>query len=80
MTGRSFDAPSRRDVFRTGAAFAAAVPLFPAVDAARGAPLDAGAVEQVARANADPNRRVLLKGGTVVSLDRQVGDLARGMC
>ena len=77
--GRPFPAPSRRDVFKTGAAFAAAVPLFPAADAARGAPLDVtAAAEQVARANADPDRRVLLKGGTVVSLDGQVGDLAQG--
>jgi 5-methylthioadenosine/S-adenosylhomocysteine deaminase len=78
-TGRRlFGAPTRRDVFRTGAAFAAAVPLFPAAAAAQGARPDAGAADQVARANADPNRRVLLKGGTVVSLDGQVGDLARG--
>ncbi|HEY6254969.1 MAG TPA: amidohydrolase family protein [Xanthobacteraceae bacterium] len=77
--GRSSGALSRREVFKAGAAFAAMAPLFPAAAAAQGAPAaDAGAAERVARANADPNRRLLLKGGTIVSLDRQVGDLAQG--
>ena len=74
---RSAEAPSRRDVFKAGAAFAAATPLLPAVAAAQGA-AGADAAERIARANADPNRRLLIKGGTIVSLDRQVGDLEHG--
>src|SRR5215469_8385527 len=80
-SGRSIDTSgarvSRRDVF-SAAALAAAAPLFPAAAAAQGARPDAGAAARVARANADPNRRVLLKGGTIISLDGQVGDLAQG--
>jgi 5-methylthioadenosine/S-adenosylhomocysteine deaminase len=73
---RPSDAPSRRDVFKAGAAIAAAAPLLPTAAAAQGvAGSDAA---RIARANADPNRRILIKGGTIVSLDRQVGDLARG--
>ncbi len=75
--GRLSDAPTRREVVGTGAALAAA-PLLPAAAAAQGARPNPGVAEQIARANADSNRRVLLKGGTIVSLDRQVGDLAKG--
>ncbi len=34
---------------------------------------DARAAERLARPGADPNRRILVKGGTIVSLERQVG-------
>jgi 5-methylthioadenosine/S-adenosylhomocysteine deaminase len=69
---------SRRDLLKAGAAFAAAAPLVPAVAAAQGSDAEARAVEEMARVTVDPGRRILLKGGTIVSLDRQVGNFERG--
>jgi len=63
-------------LLKVGAALAAAAPLLPGPAAAQGT--DARAVERMARPGADPNRRILVKGGTIVSLDRQVGDLEQG--
>jgi len=59
----------RRGFFKTSAAFAAAVALPPQLRES----------EIVTRdAKRDPNRRILLKGGTVVSMDSKVGDLVKG--
>src|SRR5262245_3358601 len=35
-------------------------------------------VERESRRNPDPNRRILLKGGTIVSMDPKVGDFVKG--
>jgi 5-methylthioadenosine/S-adenosylhomocysteine deaminase len=70
---------SRRDVLKAGAGLVAAAPLIPAAAAAQGAgPADPRAAESITRQTADPNRRILIKGGTVVSLDRRVGDFEQG--
>ena len=64
---------SRRDFLKSGAglaAGAAAAPMLGASALAQG-----GADAELARVLA--GRRVLLKGGVVLSLDRQVGDFAR---
>jgi 5-methylthioadenosine/S-adenosylhomocysteine deaminase len=66
-------APSRRDVFRTGAGLAALAAALPAGGAAR-----AAAPDPVIAGNADPDRRLLIKGATIVSMDASVGDFARG--
>jgi cytosine/adenosine deaminase-related metal-dependent hydrolase len=69
---------TRRDLFKAGAALAAAMPLVPSGAMAQNANADARAIEQMSRAGADPARRILIKGGTIVSLDRQVGNFERG--
>ena len=63
---------SRRHVIGVGAALAstrAAIAQSPSRDAA-----DSG----IAPLKADPNRRVLLRGGTIISMDRAVGDFVQG--
>ena len=63
---------SRRGFIRTSAAFAAAamVPRVPRVGAAHVRDVDdAGTLDRVWRQSASPNQRILLKGGTVVSMD-----------
>jgi 5-methylthioadenosine/S-adenosylhomocysteine deaminase len=69
---------TRRDLFKAGAALAAAVPLMPRDAVAQGGNADARAIEQMARPGADPGRRILVKGGTIVSLDPRVGNIERG--
>src|SRR5262249_50243453 len=74
----SVDNPSRRDLLRTGtviAASAGAVQLLAGEAAAQ----DAGGntLEQLTRANRDPARRILLKGGTIITMDPVVGDFVR---
>ena len=81
MTGRpeGVSGSSRRDLLKTGAVLVAAAPLLPGTVAAqapeRAGPRDA---ERITSQTVDPNRRILIKGGTVVSLDRQIGDFVRG--
>jgi cytosine/adenosine deaminase-related metal-dependent hydrolase len=63
---------SRRHFIQTGAAVAsatAAMAQSPGRDAA-----EAG----LTSINLDPNRRILLKGGTIISMDPAVGDLVQG--
>jgi 5-methylthioadenosine/S-adenosylhomocysteine deaminase len=72
----------RRKFLKASAAIAAAATA-PLLRAEAGAPQsptseDAGALERVWRQSAAPNQRILLKGGTVVSLDEKVGDLVKG--
>jgi cytosine/adenosine deaminase-related metal-dependent hydrolase len=61
-----------------GAALAAAAPLVPRPTLAQGGSLDTRAVDDMVRPGANPNRRILLKGGTIVSLDPRVGNIERG--
>jgi cytosine/adenosine deaminase-related metal-dependent hydrolase len=69
---------SRRDLLKGIAAVAAATPLLSGSAAAQAAPKprDDEALEHATRP--DPKRRLLLKGGTIVSMDPRVGDLAKG--
>ena len=39
---------------------------------------DAKILDRLERANSDPGRRILIKGGTVVSMDARIGNLAQG--
>jgi cytosine/adenosine deaminase-related metal-dependent hydrolase len=65
-------AMSRRALCKAAVAFAAGLALTPAARAAQ-------AVERFAPPPAlDPRQRLLLRGGTIVSLDPQVGNLATG--
>src|SRR5690349_6576247 len=74
-------AVSRRQLFKAGAAMAvaAASPLRPLEAAQRGqAADDAGTLDAAWRQGVSPGQHLLLKGGTIVSLDPKVGDLAKG--
>lgn len=64
---------SRRQFLQTGAAIAAASAAASAQSPGREA-ADAG----LAPSKLDPNRRLLLKGGTIVSMDPAVGDFVQG--
>ena len=69
--------PSRRGVLAAGAALGggAVAELFARQVAAAAT---SATLERLKRAERDPARRVLLKGGMVLSLDPRVGDFARG--
>lgn len=73
---------SRREFFRGAAVLsggAAALSILP--DEAQPAPQsneDARMLARLERANADASRTILLKGAVVVSMDPQVGNLAKG--
>jgi cytosine/adenosine deaminase-related metal-dependent hydrolase len=67
---------SRRDLFKASAALVAAIPLMPRAAAAQIG--DPRVIEDMARPGAGPGRRILIKGGTIVSLDRQIGNFERG--
>ena len=80
-TGRSgqVSGSSRRDLLKAGAVLVASAPALSGPAAAQGRErTDARSVDRLVRQSVDPNRRILVKGGTIVSLDRQVGDLERG--
>src|SRR5438876_2337268 len=71
---------SRRDLFKTGAAFAvtAAVPILSAGAAQVPTREDGGTLEPTWRQSPASSHRILLKGGTVVSMDPNVGDFIKG--
>ena len=71
---------SRRQAFKAAAAVAAAPFLLRDADAgqAGAAAQDAGTLEREWRQPPAANRPILLRGGTIVSLDPKVGDFARG--
>src|SRR5690349_1141145 len=72
---------SRRDVLRAGGtlAVAAGATGLPAGDAAaQRQPRDAEMLQRLVRAARDPRRRILLSGGTIITMDASVGDFARG--
>jgi 5-methylthioadenosine/S-adenosylhomocysteine deaminase len=73
---------SRRSLVKAGAALAvaAAAPFTPAAGAGQGPQGgdDAGTLDRAWRQGAAPGQRILLKGGTIVSLDPNVGDIAKG--
>src|SRR5262245_24149291 len=76
MKEDSIDA-SRRGFFRIGAGFAAlALTPEPARSAQNRRAEQSGVVDRVSPP--DPNRRILLKGGTIISMDSKVGDFAKG--
>ena len=65
--------PSKRDFLKTSAglfASAAFAPLLPGSAAQE----DAQAVERIERRNQEARGRVLVKGGTVITMDPDVGD------
>ena len=71
-------AVSRRDVFKAAAAIAAAPFLLRDADAHGASVGDAGTLERVWRQAPATRQPILLKGGTIVSMDPKVGDFAKG--
>ena len=74
---------SRRGVFKTGAALvlAAVAPVLPREAEPGQRPQngeDAGTFDRLWRQSTAPNQHILLKGGTVVSMDPKVGDFVKG--
>src|SRR5215470_13820007 len=72
---------SRRGLFKAGTALAVAAvtPVTPRPTAQRAQNVeDAGTLERVWRQAIAPNQSILLKGGTVVSMDPRVGDFVKG--
>ena len=62
---------TRRGFLKISAALAAGVAVPPQAK-------ESEIVERDSRRNRDPNRRILLKGGTIVSMDPKVGDFVKG--
>lgn len=73
---------SRRNLIKSGVALAATgVPsLFSGQKAGsqRQTREDAGTLERLTRRETGPNHRILLRGGTIITLDPAVGDFAKG--
>src|ERR1700731_4144642 len=65
--------PSRRDLFKAGVGFMAGAAIGEAQQNAGGA----ATLDRLVRSQADPNRRILLQGGMVLSLDPKVGDFEK---
>ncbi len=78
---RSSAGPSRRSFLKTGTAFTLALPFLQDVREA-GRRLqnleDAGTLDRQWRQKPAPNHSLLLRGGTVVSMDPKVGDFVKG--
>src|SRR5262245_42209962 len=70
---------SRRDVFKAAAGIAAVPLLWRNADAAQQPPAtaDSGTLDRAWR-QAAPPPAILLKGGTIISMDAKVGDFASG--
>ena len=78
---RNFCDKGRRKFLKYGVAAAAgsaALPFVSATTAAAQSNADAQMLARLQRANSDRSRRILLKGGTVISMDSAVGNLAQG--
>jgi len=71
MTGTA----SRRSFLKSGAGLAAAAQALPGAALAQGAGVEGAGDVELARLQGA--RRILIKGGVVLSLDRQVGDFAK---
>jgi len=75
--------PSRRTLLKTGAALMAttAAPFWPSTAAAGQGPPggdDTGTLDRAWRQPVSPTQQLLLKGGTIISMDPKVGDLVKG--
>jgi len=70
---------SRREFLKTGAGVVGGAAALPWL-ASGTADAQAGdeTLEQLTRSRRDPRRRVLLKGGTIISMDASVGNFAKG--
>ena len=70
---------SRREFLKNGAGLVAGAAALPWLQSeAAGAEPDDETLGRLKRARKDPRHRVLLKGGTIISMDPQVGNFAKG--
>ena len=78
--GTGHERLSRRDAFKAAAAIAAAPFLLRDTLAAQRPPVmdDAGTLDRAWREAPTSRQPILLKGGTIVSMDPKVGDFAKG--
>src|SRR5258705_13347020 len=78
--GASVKSISRRGLLKMGAALAAAPAAVRSAGAAQRSTTrqDAGALEPAARAPVNPARHILLRGGTIITMDQALGDFTRG--
>src|SRR2546423_4788170 len=72
MPPKGFMRPSRRNFFQAATAAVAGAASSSAQPSPGSATLD-----QLTRSQTDANRRILLRGGTVLSLDSKVGDFEK---
>jgi len=73
---RTLTRVTRRDWFKTGVGFMACAAC-PAIGEAQQSAGSAATLDRLVRSQADPNRRILLQGGVVLSLDQKVGDFEK---
>src|SRR5579862_6578026 len=69
---------SRRRLFTMGAALAAAPAVVQRLAAQRPAGRDGGTLESAARVPVNPTHHILLRGGTIITMDPAVGDFEKG--
>ena len=70
---------SRRDFLKMGAGLVAGAAALPRLTfAADDGEDDDETLERLKRGKRDPRRRLLLKGGTIISMDPQVGNFVKG--
>jgi hypothetical protein len=72
---------SRRRFLQTGSGVLAGTALsslLPGSANAQQTNSDAQTLARIERQDRNPNRRILIKGGTVISMDPKVGDFAKG--
>ena len=72
---------SRRRFLQTGSGLLAGTALssvFPTAASAQQANNDSQTLARIERQDRDPNRRILVKGGTIISMDPKVGDFLKG--
>src|SRR6267142_2369939 len=73
------DDASRREFFKMGAGLVAGAAVFPrlALEAEDGEN-DDDTLERLKRGRKDPRHRILIKGGTIISMDPKVGNFVKG--
>ena len=71
---------SRRGLFKMGAALTAASSLVRSLGAAQrpATGQDAGTLQSAARTPVNPTHHILLRGGTIITMDPALGDFAKG--
>ena len=75
---RSVVLPSRRTALKSAALLAAGAAFLDPPDAQGQSGASAAVGERLLGANQDANRRILIRGGSILSVDQEIGNLAKG--